>query len=77
MAEPIGIDRLTKTFLVAGLVLIAVIFLDYGSGIFIPLAVALLVWFLINAVAASYKGSPLAVFTCRGRWLLGCRCPRS
>ena len=55
MAEPIGTDRLTKTFLVAGLVLVTVIFLDYGSGIFIPLAVALLVWFLINAVAASYQ----------------------
>ncbi len=62
MAEPIGMDRLTKTFLVAGLVLIAVIFLDYGSGIFIPLAVALLVWFLINAVAASYQRFSLGGF---------------
>jgi len=55
MAEPARTDRLTRTFLVAGLVLIIVVFLDYGSGIFIPLAVALLVWFLINAVAASYQ----------------------
>jgi len=55
MAEPIRTDGLTRTFLVAGLILIIVVFLDYGSGIFIPLAVALLVWFLINAMAASYQ----------------------
>ena len=55
MAAPIGSDRLTTAFLVAGLILVATIFLVYGSGIFVPLAVALLVWFLINAVAAFYQ----------------------
>jgi predicted PurR-regulated permease PerM len=62
MAEPISTDRLTRTFFVVGLILVAVIFLDYGSGIFIPLAVALLVWFLINAVAASYQRVSLGGF---------------
>ena len=55
MAPPIRSDRLMTAFLVAGLILVATIFLVYGSGIFIPLAVALLIWFLINAVAASYQ----------------------
>ncbi len=42
---------LTKAFLISGLVLFASILLAQGSSVLIQLAVALLVWFLINAVA--------------------------
>lgn len=42
---------LTKAFLISGLVLFAAILLAQGASVLIQLAVALLVWFLINAVA--------------------------
>lgn len=49
-------ESLTRTFQIAGLVLLAVILLVYGSGILVPLAIALLIWFLINAVARGFQG---------------------
>jgi len=55
MAKLDQIDGLTKTFLVSGLVVLAAIVLIYGSGVLIPLAIALLVWFLINAIASGFQ----------------------
>jgi len=46
---------LTKVFLIAGLLLSAVVLLVYGAGVLIPLAVALLLWFFINALAKGYQ----------------------
>ena len=46
---------LTKAFLVTGLLLFIVVLLVYGSGVLIPLAVALLLWFFINALAKGYQ----------------------
>lgn len=46
---------LTKAFLVAGLILFSVVLVAYGSNVLIPLAVALLVWFFINALAKAYR----------------------
>ena len=46
---------LTKAFLIAGLILFAVVLLVYGAGVLIPLAVALLLWFFINALAKGYQ----------------------
>ena len=55
MARPEKMDGLTKTFLVSGLILFAVILLVYGSGVLIPLAIGLLIWFLINAIASGFQ----------------------
>lgn len=46
---------LTRAFLIAGLVLFVVVLLVYGAGVLIPLAVALLLWFFINALAKGYQ----------------------
>jgi len=46
---------LTKVFLIAGLLLSIVVLLVYGAEVFIPLAVALLLWFFINALAKGYQ----------------------
>ncbi|MGD9195756.1 MAG: hypothetical protein PVH10_06935, partial [Methyloceanibacter sp.] len=46
---------LTKAFLVSGLILFSVVLVAYGSNVLIPLAVALLVWFFINALAKAYR----------------------
>ncbi len=46
---------LTKVFLIAGLLLSVVVLLVYGAGVLIPLAVALLLWFFINALAKGYQ----------------------
>ena len=46
---------LTKAFLIAGLLLSVVVLLVYGAGVLIPLAVALLLWFFINALANGYQ----------------------
>ena len=48
-------DGLTKTFLFSALVLLAAILLIYGSGVLIPLAIGLLIWFLINAIAGGFQ----------------------
>jgi len=47
---------LARAFYIAGLSLIAVLALIYFSGILVPLAVALLLWFFINALAKMYDG---------------------
>lgn len=46
---------LTKAFLISGLTLFAAILLAQGATVLIQLAVALLVWFLINAVATGIQ----------------------
>lgn len=51
-------DGLTRGFLISGLTLIALVLLVYGSDVFVPLAVAILIWFLINAIAAGFKRIP-------------------
>ena len=55
--EAIGIQErpLTKAFLVSGLILFSAVLIAYGSNVLIPLAVALLVWFFINALAKAYR----------------------
>ncbi len=55
MGKADHLEGLTKTFLIAGLVLLAVIFLVFGSGVLVPLAIALLIWFLINAMAKGFQ----------------------
>ena len=51
----IGQGPLTKAFLISGLLLFVVVLLVYGAGVLIPLAVALLLWFFINALAKGYQ----------------------
>jgi len=46
---------LTKAFLISGLLLFVAVLLVYGAGVLIPLAVALLLWFFINALAKGYQ----------------------
>jgi len=48
-------STLNTAFCIAGLILIVLVLLVYGAGIFIPLAVALLLWFFINALAKAYQ----------------------
>jgi AI-2 transport protein TqsA len=48
-------DALTKTVLILALVALVAFFLVYGASIFIPLAVALLLWFFLNALAGAYR----------------------
>lgn len=55
MAKMSSADGLTKTFLVSGLIVLAVILLVYGSSVLVPLAIALLIWFLINAIARGFQ----------------------
>jgi len=55
LARPDKMDGLTKAFFVSALVLLAAVVLYYGSGVLIPLAIALLVWFLINAIASGFQ----------------------
>lgn len=55
-------DVLAKTVLILGLVALILFFLVYGAGIFIPLAVALLLWFFINALANAYHRAALGLF---------------
>ena len=47
---------LAKAFYTAALAVIAVVALVYASGILVPLAVALLFWFFVNALARMYEG---------------------
>lgn len=58
-------DALLNTFLVTGLVMMAVFVLVMGSGILIPLAAALLFWFFINALARFYERLTARWFTLR------------
>jgi len=62
MAKSDQLDGLTRTFLIAGLVLLAVILLVYGSGVLVPLAIALLIWFLINAIAGGFQRISFGAF---------------
>lgn len=48
-------DTLTKTVLTLALVALVLWFLVYGANILIPLAVALLLWFFLNALAEAYR----------------------
>lgn len=48
-------NHLANAFYIAAITLIAVLALIYGSGILTPLAVALLFWFFINALARMYE----------------------
>lgn len=62
-AEPVAIPArgdapsrpLMNAFLIAGLVLFTIVLLVQGSNVLIPLAVALLVWRFINALADAYQ----------------------
>ncbi len=56
-------DALTRTVLILALVALVLFFLVYGASIFIPLAVALLLWFFINALARAFRkaAAPLAM----------------
>ncbi len=56
-----------RGFLISALALIALILLVNGSDVFVPLAVAMLIWFLINAIATGISRIPLG----------GSRLPRS
>jgi len=56
-------DGLTKAFLVSALVLLAAILLVYGAGVLVPLAIALLIWFLINAIASGFQRLSVAGYT--------------
>ncbi|MCP4779694.1 MAG: AI-2E family transporter [Hyphomicrobium sp.] len=53
--QPVPQGALTKVFLIAGLLLSVVVLLVYGAGVLVPLAVALLLWFFINALANGYQ----------------------
>lgn len=55
-------DALTKTVLTLVLVGLILVFLIYGASILIPLAVALLLWFFINALADAYRRAAAHVF---------------
>ncbi len=59
MISPQPLALLTKTFLVSGLLFLTVLFLVYGAGVLIPVAIALLVWFLLNAMANGYRKLPI------------------
>lgn len=48
-------DGLIKSFLVSCLVLLTLALMVFGAGVLIPLAVAILIWFLINAVANGFQ----------------------
>lgn len=48
-------DQLGRSFLIAGLIFFFLLMLIYGSSIFIPFSVALLIWFLINAAAGGLQ----------------------
>ncbi|MHA1164398.1 MAG: AI-2E family transporter [Alphaproteobacteria bacterium] len=63
MARSDKMDGLTKTFLVSALVLLSVILLIYGSGVLVPLAIGLLIWFLINAIAGGFQRLSVAGLT--------------
>ena len=53
--RPVPQGALTKVFLIAGRLLSVIVLLVYGAGVLIPLAVALLLWFFINALAKGYQ----------------------
>ena len=53
--QPVPQGALTKVFLIAGLLLSVIVLLVYGAGVLVPLAVALLLWFFINALAKGYQ----------------------
>lgn len=48
-------DILMRSFVVSGLVILAVVALVYGSGVLVPLAIAVLIWFLINAISGGFQ----------------------
>lgn len=49
------LSTLIKAFCIVSLILIVLVLLVYGAGVFIPLAVALLLWFFINALAKAFQ----------------------
>lgn len=55
-------DALTKTVLILALVGLILVFLIFGASILIPLAVALLLWFFINALADAYRRAAVPLF---------------
>lgn len=55
MSEKPSSDMLTRSFLVSGLVMLATVALVYGSGVLVPLAIAFLIWFLINAISRGFQ----------------------
>lgn len=48
-------QRLLSACLIAGLVALTVLLLIYGANILVPLAIALLVWFFLNALADIFR----------------------
>jgi predicted PurR-regulated permease PerM len=55
-------DTLTKTVLILALVAMILVFLVFGAAILIPLAVALLLWFFINALADAFRRAAAPLF---------------
>jgi predicted PurR-regulated permease PerM len=53
--EDTGQQRLARAFFAAGLTFFAIVLLVYGANILIPLAVSLLVWFFLNALASMFQ----------------------
>ena len=70
MAKSQKLDGLTKSFIVSGLSLFTVILLVYGAVVLVPLAMAILIWFLINAVASSFQRISLGTFQMQRRMAL-------
>jgi AI-2 transport protein TqsA len=64
------LDGLTKSFIVSGLSLFTVILLVYGASVLVPLALAILIWFLINAVAAGFQSTTIFGFQIQRRMAL-------
>lgn len=59
LIERRDMDGLMRGFLISALALIALVLLVNGADVFVPLAVAMLVWFLINAIANGIRRIPL------------------
>ncbi len=55
-------DTRTKTVLTLFLIVLILIILVYGANVLQPLAVALLLWFFINALADAYRRAVTPVF---------------
>lgn len=70
MVKSQKLDGLTKSFIVSGLSLFTVILLVYGASVLVPLALAILIWFLINAVAAGFQSTTIFGFQIQRRMAL-------
>ena len=55
MAKDDQTDGLTRAFLISGLLAFATVLMVHGASVFVPLAIAMLIWFLINAIAGGIQ----------------------